>query len=124
MPFANCFERVDHAARHQPEIAGVDRDRDFGQPLRRAVEEPRGPNLEAALALAFAAHGIYHVEAGLPALDHRRNQLGRILQIRIDQHDRIAARDVESRGRRELMAEVAREPHDDESRVGGGMHAQ
>ncbi len=88
------------------------------------VEEMRRPEFEAALALAAAAHGIHDVEPVLPALDHRWNQFRRILQVGIDQHDRVAARDIEPRRRRELVAEVAREPHDHDARIGRGLREQ
>jgi len=46
------------------------------------------------------------------------------LQVGIDQHDRIAARDVEAGRRGELVTEVARELHDDDARIDRGVLAQ
>jgi len=124
VPFARYLERVDDAPGHQPEVARIDRNRDLGHVLRRAIEEPRRPQFEGALPLAAAAHRIHDVKPGLPAFDHRRDQLRRVLQIRVDQHDRVTARDVQPRRRRELMSEIPREPHDDEPRIGLRLRPQ
>ena len=50
-------------------------------------------------------------------VEHRRDQLGRILEVGVEHHDRVAAGVVEPRGQRRLVAEVARQLHDTHARV-------
>jgi len=119
--FGQRQEGIERAARHQPEITGVERDRRVGQPVEHAVEQRRRHLLEDRLAGALAAHGIDHI--GL-VLDHRRahvaEQLGRILQIGIDDQDLFAGAQIEPGGQRELVAMVARQVDRDQPRVDGG----
>src|SRR5438552_3268045 len=79
--------------------------------LSELVEEPVEPRgrrqLERGLARAVLAHGVHHLGALTPAGDHVRDQLGGVLQVCVEHHHHVAARVLEPRGQRGLMAEVA-----------------
>ena len=81
-----CVER---AAAHQPEVAGVERDVDLGRAREQPVKAVRRCPLERRFAGAALAHAIDHVA---PRSSHRRNhrrkQLGRILEVGVDDQDR------------------------------------
>jgi len=47
--------------------------------------------------------------AGLPLLDQGGDQFGRILQVGVDHHHRVAGGGIEPGGQRRLLAEVARQ---------------
>ena len=55
------------------------------------IERVRRRDLEARLPLARHALAVRDVVSLAPSRDHLRDHVGRILQVRIDEHDRIAA---------------------------------
>ncbi len=103
-------EGVERAARHQPEVAGVEWDRRVGDAIEHAIEGRGGGELEHALAVALAADRIDHVGA---LRRHRRphvgEQLGRVLEVGVDDQDLLARAQIEPGGERELVAMVARQ---------------
>ena len=116
---AHRQERVERAAVEQPEVAGVVLELDLRQPVEQRVEPARGRELEARLAFALLADGVDDVAAGPPVVEHERDQLGRILEVGVEHHDRVASRMVEAGGQRGLMAEVARQLDHAHARVVG-----
>ena len=95
---------------HQPEVAGIERDVDFGRARKQAVEAMRRRPLEHGLALAAAAHAIDHVGALASIVGkHRAEQLGRVLQVGIDDQDPVTPAQVEAGGQRQLVPMVARQ---------------
>ena len=120
--FGQRQQRIERAAAHQAEVAGVQRDRRIGDAIEHAVEGGGGGFLEDRLAVALAAHRIDDVRL---LRRHRRahvgEQFGRVLQIGVDDEDLLARTQVEPRGQRELMAVVARQVDRDDARVGGGQ---
>ena len=120
--FGQAEERVERPARHQPEIACVERDRRVGDPVEHAIESRRRRAFEHRLAIALAADGIDDI--GL-LIAHRRahvgEQFGRILQIGVDDEDLRAAAQVEPGGQRQLVPVIAAEIDRDEAWIGGGQ---
>ena len=110
-------QRLDYATVHQPEVAGVERDARLGEAIEQPVERVRRRELEWRLTVARHALAIRDVVALAPPLHHLRNDIGRILQIRVDEHHRIASRVLEPRGHGNLVAEVARQAHDANMRI-------
>jgi len=108
VPLARALQYLHDAPAHQPEIARIDGDRDAREAAHDAVERRRREDLEAALARAPMARGIDDIVAGAEALDERADQLGRVLQVAVHQHHRVAARRVDAGRRRDLVTEVAR----------------
>ena len=106
---AHREECIERAPVQQTEVAGVVLQLDLRQPVEQRVEPPRGRELEARLAFTLLADGIHDVAAGAPVVEHARDQLGRILEVGVEHHDRVAAGMVETGGQRGLMAEVARQ---------------
>src|SRR3982751_6560219 len=51
-------QRIERPAAHQPEVAGVDRNVDFGCPREKALEAVRSRPLERRLAGAAAANAL------------------------------------------------------------------
>ena len=56
---------------------------------------------------ALASHQ-HHVVAFAPGIDHLGDELGRVLQVGIDDHDGVAVGVVEARTHGSFLAEVAR----------------
>ena len=106
-----ALQIVDHAPRHQPEVAGVHRNVDRRHAADEAIEQRRRRALEPGLAVARAALGVDDVEALAVFFVERRDQLGRILQVGVHDHDGRAAAHVDAGGNRDLMAEVSAEVH-------------
>jgi len=117
--FARVAQGDDHAPAHQPEIAGVDRDRHIGQATDRAIEDARGQNLERALAGPLAARRVDDVVALAKLGQEGADQFGRVLKVAVHQHDGVAASGVEPGGRRDLVAEIARQRDYPQVPVGG-----
>jgi len=124
VPLACAAQGDDHAPAHQPEVAGVDRDRDVRQAADRAVEDARGENLERTFAGPPAARRIDDVVAVAEFGQEVADQFGRILEVAVHQHHRVSTRRVESRGGGDLVAEVARERDHAQVRVGGRRDQQ
>ena len=112
-------QRVDDLAVEQPEVARVGLERDLREPPHERVEAARGDELEARLAAAHPPLGDHHVDPLPPALHELRDDLGRVLQVAVDDHDGVAAGVVEAGGDRELVAERAREVQHAHAGVGG-----
>ena len=111
-------QRIERAAAHQPEVAGVERDVDLGRARQQPVEAVRRCALERSLAGAALAHAIDDVGVLLAhRLEHRRQQLGRVLQVRVDDQDRVAAAKVETGGQRQLVTVIARQVDRDDVRI-------
>ncbi len=111
MPFGGAAQRLDDAPAHQAEVARIERDRYLGHPLDDAVERARGSDLEGALASARAPDRIHDVVPLAPLANECVHELGRILQVSVHQHDGVASRDLDARGRGELVPEVSRQVH-------------
>ena len=123
LPLAHLLERIERAARDQAEIAGVARDRRLREPAHHAIERRRGRLLEARLAGARSARAVDDVVTFAPVPHEGRNQLGRILQVGIDDDDRIGVGMVEAGGERELLAEIARQLQRRHARIGLAQRA-
>ena len=119
MALGHRQQDVEHAPRHQAEVAGIERDVDVGHAADQAVEGGGGGALEQALAVALAALAVDHVGALIHQRHHVGQQLGRILQVGVDDQDALAAAHREAGGERQLVAVVAHQPHRDDARVRG-----
>ncbi len=103
-------KRIERAAAHQPEVAGVDRNVDLGRARQQPVEAMRCRPLERRLARAARADAVDDVRAFVSHHFHHLGQkLRRVLEVGVDDQDRIAAAEVETRRERELMAMIARQ---------------
>lgn len=103
------IQHVESAPAHQPEIAGIERNLDFDQSIEHPVEEAGRSCLEPGLAVAHCALAVHDVGAVIHHPHHLRQQLGRILQIRIDNEDALAYADAEPGRECKLMSVVSRE---------------
>ena len=112
-------ERLDGAARQQPEVARVGGDVDARHPPQDAVEERADRALEPRLAFAACSEPVDDVEAVAPLRHESRDHLGRILQVGVHEHDRVSSCGVEPGGQRRLVPEVARQAQQPDVRVPG-----
>ena len=117
---AQAQERVERGAVEEAEVAGVGLEVDLREPAHERVEPARGRELEARLALALAPLGDDDVRALAPARDQVGDELGRILEIAVDHHHRVAARVVEPGGQRQLVAEGPRQVQDADAGIALG----
>ena len=106
--FAHGEQRVKRAPVQQPVIAGLGLQADGGDAGEEPVEERRRTAFERGLTGAPPANRVYDVAAGAPLGQHVGDELGRVLQIRVEHHDGVAAGVVEARRECQLVAEVAR----------------
>ena len=79
----------------------------MGNAGQQAVEQSGGELLGHAFALARTALGVHHLVAFTQLLVQFRNQLGRVLQVGIDDDHGGAGGRVEARRDGNLVAEVA-----------------
>ena len=100
-----------------PASAGIGRRGDAGhQPVEGGEERPL-----QRVFLAADADRVDDVEAAAPLRDESRNRFRRVLQVRVHQHDGVAAAVGQPRLDRSLMAEIAREVDDADAAIGGGQ---
>jgi hypothetical protein len=90
-----------------------------GQRAEQAVEQVGAP--AAGVVAVVDLHRLHHLGALLPGLHHFRQQRGRMLQVAVHQHDRVAARMLKARGQRRFLAEVARQAQAPDGRVRGAL---
>ena len=76
----------------QAEVAGVPRDVGRRDPAQQQIEERDRREAQARLARAVAADRVDDVEALAPLRDETRDHLGRVLEVGVHEHDRVAAR--------------------------------
>ena len=93
----------------EAEIAGVARDGDDGDPVDDPVADVGDDAFDQRLALARGALGDDDLVAGPPEAHHLRDQPGRVLQIAVDDHDRLTGGVGEAADRGGGLAEAARE---------------
>jgi hypothetical protein len=110
-------QRVDDGAVNEAEVAGVDWNVDVRNTMNDAVKERRRPSLEAGLARALLAHPVDDLVARPPLFEHGGDDLGRVLQVGVEDDRTRASRKRKARADGFLMAEVARESRGDHVRV-------
>ena len=111
-----AVERIHDSTVHQREVAGIERNRHVRsrakQPVEGAIRD-----LQEAVGVAFDAAPIDDVVSLHPFLVEGLDQLGGILEIAIEEHDRIAAADAHTAGESTLRAEVATVGHGGHMRI-------
>ena len=119
-------EGVHHFAVHEPEVAGISRNGDVGEPVEESVEGAGRPALEPRLAVAFGAQAVGDVGAPAPTLQHLDDDLGRVLEVGVDDDDDdgIAGSALQAGGHGDLMAEIAGQGEDPHARIGALQLAQ
>jgi len=108
-PFGEVLELVHHAAVHEAVVAGIGRNVDARELADEAVEAERGKALEDSFALALVPLRVNDLVALAPLDHHLVDQAGRILQVAVDNHYRIAGGMVEARAEGGLVAKVTAE---------------
>ncbi len=111
-------ESVHHRAVEQAEVAGIRGDVNARGAAGAAIGA-RADALPPGIA-ASSADPVDHVMAVAPARDELRQHRGRILEVRIHRHHRIAARVAKTDHERGLLAGVAHEP--DQAQVAMRVH--
>lgn len=106
---AQAAHRSDGLFVHQPEVTGVRYHRHGADPVDDPVKQRGGIALPARLAGAGDALADHDLIALVPLLHHLRNQRRRVLQIGVQQHDRLAGGVIDAGGERLLLAEIAAE---------------
>ena len=99
-------------AQHAAVVAQRDAGRARDQPVHRARGE--APERAVVAVLAPAAH---HVGARVERRDQARDLAGRVLEVRVERHDRVGGAAREAREHRRVLSEVAREPDRREARI-------
>jgi len=99
-------ERLDDAPVGESEVAGRRGNVDVRELAQEAVVETGRVPLEPALG-PVGHDAVDDVVALAPPLGELRQQLGRMLEVAVHDDDRVAAREIDSGGDRELVAEVA-----------------
>ena len=84
-------QEFEHAPSDKPKVAGVVRYVDVGHAANKPIEGSGGSALEQAFAVASATLAVDHIGAPVHQRHHVGQQLGRVLQIGIDDQDALAA---------------------------------
>ena len=113
-------QQVEDAPRDQPEVTGVGRDLHVGQAADQAIEGRRGGALEQALPVALATLAVDHVCSLVDHLHHVDQQLGRILQVGVDDQDALAPANRQPGRQGELVPMVSHQPDGHDARVALG----
>jgi hypothetical protein len=92
----------------EPVVGGAGRQVDRPDAQECPVKPARGRALQPRKPLVFEADRLHDIGAFLPLRDQRRNQRGRMLQVRIEHHDRVGLRMIDASDQRGLMAEAPR----------------
>jgi hypothetical protein len=122
--FRHPVQLVQHAAAHQPEVAGVERDLEVGDAVQQPIEQRGCHQLERGFSTPLAALAVDDVRAFIHQPHHVGQQFRRVLQVGIDDQDAFAAADRQAGGQRQLVAVVARQEHGHHPRVGGAELAK
>ena len=102
------LQQIDNPPIDQRKVAGVERDVQVRDTTKQPVERLVRGALDEIL-LAPLPNRIDDVPALAPARDEIREDLGRILEIRVHDDDAGTGGEVQAAGDRDLMAEVARQ---------------
>jgi hypothetical protein len=106
--FPHRPERLESSTVHESEVADINRDFGIGQPAEKAVEQRRAHLATSGLTLAGFPHRVDDVEPLAPSLNHRENNLGRVLEIAVHYDHRITGSRVEPGCDRDLVPKVTR----------------
>ncbi len=117
-------QRVNHAAVHQPEVAGVRRHLHAARIAEQLIEPARARALEPGFVGAVAPHGIHHFCAGRPAREHQLDQRGRMLQVGVQADHHVAGGGFQARAQRSFLAEIAGQLHMAKALVFGPLRHQ
>ena len=78
------------------------------QPVKRRGRK----QFHFAFAFPFGAHAVHNVIAFPPFCHELFDNLGRVLQVRVDYHHRIALCQIDTGSNGDLMSEIARKLDD------------
>ena len=92
-----CDDVVDDAPAHEAEVASVRWDFDLGDPIDHFVPHPGNDPLGQRLPGPRAPLRVDDIEPIAPACDHLRYQLRRILQVAVNDDDRVTRGRLHSR---------------------------
>ena len=102
---------------HQAEVARVLGDLPARERVQHAVVAEGRQLLEGGLALAGRALAVDDLRAAAPHLHHLGDELRGVLQVRVDDDDRVAPGLLQARADGHLVAEVARKVHQHHVRI-------
>ena len=109
--FAHLVKDGERLAVDKAEVPGVERHFYVSDFVNQLVEERSCGQFEPAFALAFGANRVDHLVAFTPLRDQIEDDFGRVLQVGVDDHDRLPAAIVHPGGHSDLMPEVAGKNH-------------
>ncbi len=89
MPFGHSKHGIYSAAVKKTEVAAVQGYLYVGKLIDEPVEHLRAAQLKAAFAGTRPPHAVDHLIARLPPFNHLQNDLGRILQIGVNNRDAL-----------------------------------
>ena len=115
--FLELQDLIEHLPVDEPEIGRAGLDLDAAQIREQPVVEPRREALEEWNGGRIAAQRVHDLVTVLPTLHELRDDLGRMLEVRVHRDHGFAARRREAGEQRVLVAEVARQAHAADSRV-------
>jgi hypothetical protein len=114
---AQGVQRQHRAPAQQAKVAGVLGNVHAAERLDQTVEQVGRGALDPRFAVARAALGIHHVVPGTPQLHHARYQLGRVLQVGVDDDHGIARSQVEPGRHGGFLAEIAAQVDERNARI-------
>jgi hypothetical protein len=103
------LESVSHPAADQTEVAGVPRNLHIRKSSNEAVHDADEAVPPSRVSASDGSNAVDDIEPFLPLGEKGWYDVGRVLQVRVQHDDRIAAREFVARGYRSLDPEVPTE---------------
>jgi hypothetical protein len=118
MLLGHRHQHIEGAPVHDPEVACISRNLDVDQGTEQTVKQARRRLLEPGLAGARPPLAVDDIAAIVHACHHRGQQLGRVLQIGVNDEDSFARTHGQAGRQGKLMSIVARQIDADNATVG------
>src|SRR5439155_11814156 len=97
----------DHSPIHQAKIAHVERDAGVRQEVKNSIKRLSRPELESRLPFALSSGAIDDVVTFLPPLHELADNLGRVLEVSVDDYDSRARRVGQPGGDGDLVTKIS-----------------
>ena len=105
--FRKPVQGLDRAPAHQPEVAGIDRNRRIADPIDQTIEKAGRDAFKPAFAGPGSAFHQHDIGPFAPFGKHVGNQFGGILKVCIHKHHGLAAGVLQAGRDCRLLAEVS-----------------
>jgi hypothetical protein len=107
VPFRQRDQGIDRPPAEQAKITGILRDLHVTEKIEHPVKPPRSQFLRPGLPAPVDTFAVNHVITVAPLSKEGMHQLRRVLQVRVDDNDRLAPGVIQARGNGDFLAKVS-----------------